>query len=87
MTNADTEYSQALPVNCKRFSISVRAGDSSKNYRVAYVTGKVAAPTAPYIQLPCDIEYVESGILFEAATTLYFACSEAGKVAQIIAWV
>lgn len=86
MTNADTEYSQALPAGCKAFSVSVQDGDVTKNYRLAYVPGKVAMPTRPYKKYNCGVEYSNENIYLDA-TTLYFACSEAGKAMQIEAWV
>lgn len=86
MTNADTEYSQALPAGCKAFSLSVQAPDKTKYFRYAYVTGKVATPTAPYKTYTCDVEAYQENLNLDAQT-LYFACNEAGKVMQIEAWV
>lgn len=86
MTSADTEYSQALPAGCKRFSISVQGGAAADILRWAYVTGKVATPTAPYMQMPGDAEKYEDDLNL-AAQTLYFACDTAGKVCQIEAWM
>lgn len=86
MTNADTEYSQALPAGCKRFSLSVQAGAAADIFRVAFVTGKVATPTAPFLQYPGDVEYFEDDVNL-AAQTVYFADDSAGKVMQILAWV
>ena len=86
MTLADTEYSQALPAGCKAYALSVQDGDATKNFRYAFVTGKVATPTAPFVKCLCtDVPYAEN--LNLTAATLYFACSEAGKVMQIEAWV
>lgn len=85
MTNANEEYSQALPKGCKRFYMSVISGESTDNYRISYVTGKVATPTSPYLKYNCNIEYFEEELNLEEET-LYFACSSAGKVMQILAW-
>jgi len=85
MTNADTEYSQALPEGTKRFSISVQSGAAADIFRVAFVTGKVATPTAPYLTYAGDVEYFEDALSLDSQT-VYFACDSAGKVAQIIAW-
>lgn len=82
MTLADTEYSQALPANCKRFTIHCQDGTA---FRLAYVTGKVATPTAPYYSIPAGAVKSESG-LYLAATTLYVACGTAGKKVEIEAW-
>ena len=83
LTNANTEYSQALSANTKKFSIHLR--DFSA-FRFAYVTGKVAAPTAPYQTIPAGGEKAEE-LIQPAALTLYFASSDAGKIAEIEAWV
>lgn len=84
MTSADTEYSQALPANCRYFTISVQDGTT---FRLAFVTGKVATPTAPWIQLLANQAYNSpEKMLLGPATTLYFACGSAGKKVQIIAW-
>jgi len=85
LTAADTEYSQALPAQTKRFSVSIRDGADTNNFRVAFVTGKVATPTAPYAKYPADVEYYEDGV-FLNGVTVYVAGSHAGDVAQIIAW-
>ena len=81
MTNADTEYSQALPANTKRFTIQARDGTS---FRLAFETGKVAIPTEPYLSIGANSAYYEDGI--KAMPTLYFGCASAGKVAEIVAW-
>lgn len=81
MTSADTEYSQALPANTKKFLIHTRDGTV---FRLAYVTGKVATPTAPYFTVPINKSYGEDFI--KTSGTLYFGCGSAGKVIEIIAW-
>ena len=86
MTTLNTEYSQALPANCKKFAMKVQLGTGSYKYRVAFVTGKVATPTAPYLQYNDDVEYFEEGLNY-ATSTLYFASTTSGLVMQIIAWV
>lgn len=86
MTAADTEYSQALPAGCKAFSVSVQGGAAADIFRVAYVTGKVATPTAPYLTFPGDVEYFEDGLNL-TSQTVYLACDSAGKTAQIVAWI
>lgn len=82
MTSADTEYSQALPSNCKKFLIHTRDGTA---FRLAFVTGKVAAPTAPYFTVPANQSYNED-LIQPSAQTLYFGCASAGKIIEIIAW-
>lgn len=83
MTDADTEYSQALPANCRYFTISCQDGTAM---RLAFVAGKVATPTAPYIALLANQAYNSPEKLQAGSLTLYFACDSALKVCQIIAW-
>ena len=86
MTDADTEYSQLLPDGTKAFSISVQDGDSTKALRIAWATGKVATPTAPYQTYPANAVVFEDNLNLQGKT-IYFACSEAAKVAQITVWL
>jgi hypothetical protein len=86
LTDLDTEYSQALAANTKRFAVSIIDGQVGDNYRIAYVTGKVATPTAPYLKYEQNIEFSQSDIEV-AALTIYIASSKAGVVAQIEQWV
>ena len=82
MADADTEYSQALPAKVKRFSIHLR---DYTEFRFAYVTGKVAAPTEPYETIPAGSEKYEQ-MIEPPSLTLYFASPAAGKTAEIEAW-
>ncbi|MBA7493937.1 hypothetical protein ES702_04503 [subsurface metagenome] len=83
MTDADTEYSQALPAGTKRFCIQMRENDTA--FRIAYETGKVAAPTEPYYTIQSGKENYEDNLKL-AATTIYFGCGAAGKNIEITAW-
>jgi len=85
MTLTDTEYSQVLPTNTKRITAHVQ--DDSVAFRLAYATGEVAGPTAPYINVLLNGYYVEDSLLLPAGTTLYFACTAVGKIMEIIVWV
>ena len=82
MTLADTEYSQALPANTKKYTIQTRDGTA---FRMAFVTGKVAAPTEPYFSIGTDGFHHED-LIEPAALTLFFGCDEAAKVVEILAW-
>lgn len=84
LTSANTEYSQALPNNTKCFEFRCR---SAVDVRFAFVTGKVAAPTAPYMTLTGG-DWYTSPILNQGTSpsTLYLASATAGVVACIIAW-
>jgi len=90
LTDADTEYSQALPVGTKHFSFQCR---TAFDVRFSFEDGKVATPTAPYAT-------VKSGDSFSApekvgfswntdeaaAATIYWASAQAGVVVELIVW-
>lgn len=82
MTDANGEYSQVLPANTKKYTIQTRDGTA---FRMAFVTGKVATPTEPYFSIDTDGFHHED-LIEPAALTLFFACGEAAKVIEIIAW-
>ena len=82
LTAADTEYSQALPVNTKKFRIHLR---DYATFRLAYETGKVAASTDPYETIPAGSEKYEDGLNL-SALTVYLASPVATKVAEIEVW-
>ena len=82
LTAADTEYSQALPANTKKFSIHLR---DYATFRLAYETGKVATPTDPYETIPAGSEKYEDGLNL-SALTVYLASPAASKIAEIEAW-
>lgn len=82
MTNADTEYSQALPQGTKKFLVHTR--DESA-FRLAFVTGKVATPTAPYLTILANTSYYEDHVKL-VGNTLYFASPDAGKIIEIVCW-
>lgn len=85
MTLADTEYSLTLPANTKYFSIQCADGTAM---RYAFVTGKVATPTAPYMTLLANgaLNTPEKIAVANGALTIYFACGSAGKIAQLLSW-
>jgi hypothetical protein len=83
-TLADTEYSQALPTACQAFEFQAR---TEATVRFAFVTGKVAGPTAPYMTLKAG-DYFYSNALSPAfaSQTLYVASPTAGTVVEIITY-
>lgn len=83
MTLADTEYSQLLPDDTKK--VEFRCQDVGFDIQYAYETGKVATPTAPYGFIGAGESKTIDGLDL-TNTTLYFACSNAGKVMQIECW-
>ena len=78
----DTEYSQALPANTRRFSLQCL---TDYDMRFAFVAGKVAVPTAPYALVGAGMNYYEEGLNIESVT-LYVGTDQAGTVAEIICW-
>jgi hypothetical protein len=82
MTLANTEYSQALPANTKKFSIKTQDATA---FRLAYITAKVATPAVPYFDILDGGSKSEDNINV-TALTLYFASSYAGKIIEIEAW-
>ena len=84
ITVANTEYSQALPANCRGFMFQCR---SEVEIRYAFVTGKVAGAAAPYGTLKAGDIFPSPAISQEATpSTLYLASATAGLVVEVIAW-
>jgi hypothetical protein len=88
LTVANTEYSKALPANCKK--LTFRTVDSTKlnagsDVRYAFVTGKVATPTLPFQMLDGGAVYSEPG-LYLASSTLYVAGVTAGDIVLLEMW-
>jgi len=79
MTLANTEYSQALPANCQKFTIKCRT-----NYDVK-LAFTAAASGVTYLTIPRGMAYSED-LIRPATLTLYFQCPTAAQVAEIIAW-
>ena len=89
MTLADTEYSQQLSQYTKKFMIHTR---DESSFRLAFATGHVATPVAPYMTIPSGCRYDEPDTFLRVATldwngTLYFASAEALKVIEIVEWI
>ena len=84
LTNANTEYSQALPANCRGFEFQCQTGVQC---RWSNVTGKVATPTAPWMTLRPNAWYVSPPINQGASpSTLYFGSATAGAIIELIAY-
>lgn len=79
MTSANTEYSQALPPNTRKFLIKCRTSFAIK---LAFKSGESGTN---YLTVPAGMTYWEDQINY-ATVTLYFQCATAGKVAEIVAW-
>lgn len=83
-TVADTQYSQALPANCRKFELQAR---TEAILRFAFVTGKVATPTAPWLTLKAGDYYYSPDMMQTASpSTLFVASPTAGTVVEILAW-
>ena len=83
LTNADTEYSQALPASTKQFFIKLRS--QSASCRLAFISGQ-AGSGGTHIKIPANGYLSPAGLNF-AATTLYIESPSSGKVAEILAYV
>jgi hypothetical protein len=79
----DTEYSQALPANCKGIEFVSRGGYP---VRYAFTTGKVATPTGTYFILKSNCSYESPTTLNLSSKIIYFASDHAGDVVELIAW-
>lgn len=84
MTNANQEYSQALPANTKVVTWRPR---SDVDIRYSFVAGRVgtASPTGPYMTLRAGEVFNERNLNL-AALTLYIATVAAGTIIEIETW-
>ena len=82
LATVDTEFSQLLPEKTRKFTLESRSND---DFRFAFVTGKVATPTAPYKLLKAGLTYFDD-VLRLNSTTIYLASSVENQVIEIIAW-
>jgi hypothetical protein len=82
LTVANTEYSQLLPSGTKEMRFRCR---TLYDVRFAWVTGKVATPTEPYLTLPAGCDY-HSDLKDISGKLIYFASSQAGVVVELSAW-
>ena len=83
LTLADTQYSQVLGSGVKKITFQCR---TDKVTRYAYVTDKVATPTAPYMTLKASGVYKEDDLSTKRDLTLYLASSDAGVVVELLVW-
>ncbi len=79
LTNANTEYSKAIPDDTKQFRFRARTPVA---IRYAWQTGKVATPTEPYFTLPAGLDYASDAVLL-TSETLYFATTVSGTVVEL----
>jgi len=85
MTDANTEYSFEIPAGSVRFSIKCQDGTA---FRLAFVTGKVATPTAPYLTILANGALNDPGDIQIGSTalTVYVACASASKVIECVSY-
>ncbi len=79
LTNANTEYTQALPSACKSLTFKCRTAYA---VRYAWETGKVATPTAPYMTLQAGEVWSNDHLNF-TSKTLYLASATAGVIVEM----
>lgn len=84
LTDANTEYNQALSAHCRGFEFQCR---TETTIRFAFATGKVATPTDPYMTLKAGDYFSSPKLHMADARTLYFASATAGAVVEILEWV
>lgn len=88
MTLANNEYSHQLTQNTKAFDIHTR--DESE-FRMAFETGHVATPTAPYFTVLQNTRYWKEQIDVYVSDsdwdgTIYFASDSTDKVIEVLEW-
>jgi hypothetical protein len=84
LTVVDTEYSFAIPANCKSIEFWSRNGYPLRFSLTA--TGRVATPTGDYMTLKSNCSYASPPSLNLSSKTVYFASDNAGDVVEILAW-
>lgn len=81
LTDAATEYSQALPA--KTFLVKVKTRTAVAT-RLAFVTGKVAASTDPYWTIPSGGELTIELPPQQSNITVFLANASAGSIVEIL---
>ena len=88
-TSADTEYTIVLPAGVKMFQAKCRdedGVDTIDDIRLAWVTGKVATPTAPYSIIPKGMAYWEENVDIRDTATIFVASPASGAVTELLYW-
>jgi len=79
---ADLEYRLQLQEVAQRIHIRSRNGNA---FRLAFESGYVAAPNAPYLTIPANGAYDVDGINYGDGNAIYIA-GEAGDVIEVETW-
>jgi len=82
MSDANVEYSQALPIDAKKFLMHTEDGTE---FRVAFETGHVAGLSPPFFTVPVNTSYSED-LIEPPELSLFFAGICSGLTMEIIAW-
>ena len=80
VSSANTEVSQALPLNTTKFSIKVR--DGLAKVKFSFNSGQSGTN---YISIGRGVTYAEDSIYLTAGT-LYFQLDKAGQTVEILTW-
>lgn len=84
LTLANTEYSQALPANCRGFDMQPR---TNVDVRWSNVTGKVAGSTEPFMTMKVGAGFSSPPLAQGASpSTIYLASATAGTIVEIVAY-
>lgn len=81
MSLASTEYSIALPANCRQFLVKLRGG---AKLQVAYSPGDSGVT---YFTVPRNCFYAESDLKLTSTVTLYIQCPVAAQELEVLTWV
>jgi len=83
MTLANTEYSYTLPVHTRIFSLRLRDPDNA--FKVSFEAGTSGTE---YVTVPGGAEIYQNSMytVDHTPVTLYFQCTVAGQVAEIVYW-
>jgi len=82
LTVVDTEYTYTIPEKTTKLKFQNR---SNNTIRYAFVTAKVATPTAPYFTVKATGLYYEDNLKLYGKI-LYLAGTNAGDVVEIETW-
>ena len=80
LTDANTEYSQALPAKTVRFCLQAR--DSSMDLKLAFAAGESGSK---YLTIHGGQVYYED-VLSPESLTLYLQSPSSGAVVEILVW-
>jgi hypothetical protein len=80
---ANTEYSQRLPKDTRKFAIHTRDGTA---FRFAFDPGHVAKSQDPFFSVWANTSYPVDNILTHSKEEIFVACPSSGKVVELLCW-